>query len=81
MHTVCGQSRMLNYFGKGYLLLIFGTPTCSSSCRTLQIAGGARGGCAVGGEQPRGQVGDPGEGDAATEETQGHLRGAGAQVG
>ena len=48
---------------------------------TLQVAGGARGGCAVGGEQPRGQVGDPGEGDAATEETQRRLRGAGVEVG
>ena len=59
----------------------FGTPTCSSSCYTLQIAGGARGWCAVGGEQPRGQVGDPGEGNAATQETQRRLRGARAEVG
>ena len=72
---------MLNNFGKGYLLIIFGTPTCSSSCYTLQVAGGARGWCAVGGEQPRGQVGDPGEGNAAPQETQRRLRGARAEVG
>ena len=48
---------------------------------TLQVAGGARGWCAVGGEQPRGQVGDPGEGDAAAQETQRRLRGARAEVG
>ena len=47
---------------------------------STQIAGRARGGGAVGGEQQRGEVGDSGEGDAATEAPHRRLRRAGVAV-
>ena len=43
---------------------------------STQIVGGARGGGSVGREQQRGEVGDPGEGNAASEAPQRGLRGA-----
>ena len=47
---------------------------------SMQISGRARGGGAVGGEQQRGEVGDSGEGDAATEAPHRRLRRAGVAV-